>query len=125
MKTKAIQLTVIMMMIAATAFAQKANDKIWTSMSLKGTDKVEIRMMIPDDETVVLNVFDQTHRKVFSKRIKEDGGVLISHKINEFPSGVYTYEIKNGKEVVSSTDIVKESGKELYYKPVEGYAEAK
>lgn len=126
MKTRAIQLTVVLMMIAATAFSQQAGKKdIWTSMSLKGNDKVEIRMLMPDDEVVVMNVYDDTHRKVYSKRIKDENSLLISHRIAEFPDGIYTYEIKNGKEVVSSVDIVKASGKDLYYKPVEGIAEAK
>lgn len=125
MKTKAIQLTIVMMMFAATMFAQKTSkNEVWTSMTLKGTDKVEIRMMIPDDEVVVLNVYDDTQKKVFAKRIKNKNNLLISHNIASFPSGVYTYEVKNGKNVVSSTQIVKASGKDLNYKPVESIAEA-
>ena len=125
MKTKTIQLTVVMMMFAATMFAQKSsNSEVWTSMVLKGTDKVEISMLIPDDEVVVLNVYDDTHKKVFTKRIKNKNNLLISHNIASFPSGVYTYEVKNGKNIISSIQIVKATGKDLAYKPVEGIAEA-
>jgi len=125
MKTKAIQLTIVMMMLAATMFAQNSNNsEVLTSMTLKGTDKVEIRLMIPDDEVVVLNVYDDTHKKLFTKRIKNKNSLLISHNIASFPGGVYTYEVKNGKNVVSSTQIVKALGKDLTYKPVEGIANA-
>jgi hypothetical protein len=126
MKTRAIQLTVVMMMLTATMFAQsKKENKVWTSMTLKGTDKVEIRMLIPDDEVVVLNVYDETRKNVFTKRIKNENSLLLSHHISSFPNGAYTYEIKNGKkEVVSSTEIIKASGQDLVYKPLEGIAEA-
>lgn len=123
MKTRAIQLTVVLMLIAATAFAQKSNN-VQTSVILKGNDKVEIRMMNSGDDVAVLNVFDGTHKKVYTGRYRNNN-LLITHHIAEFPNGVYTYEIKCGKDVVSSTDIVKASGKELYYKPMEGYAEAR
>lgn len=126
MKTIAIQLTVVLMMIASSAFSQKTDkSKVTASLSLEGQDKVEIRMMIPDDEIAVLKVFDETHKNVFTKRISKQKNLLLSHLITEFPTGVYTYEISNGKELVSSTEIVKSSGKDLYFKPMEGYAEAK
>jgi hypothetical protein len=125
MKTKAIQLTVALMMIATYAFSQKANDKVWTSMSLKGTDKVEIRMLIPDNEVLVLNVYNQKDRKVYSKKIKNKNSLLFTHQIAEFPNGTYTYEILNNDEVVSSTAIVKSANTDLYYKPVEEFAEAR
>lgn len=123
MKTRAIQLTVVLMLIAATAFAQKSNN-VQTSVSLKGTDKVEIRMMNPESDAVTFNVYNGTHQKVYSNRFRDEN-LLITHDITEFPNGIYTYEIKCGKDVVSSTDIVKASGKDLFYKPMEGYAEAK
>jgi len=123
MKTKAIQLTVVMMMLTATLFAQKANDKnVWTSMTLKGADKVEIRMVIPDKEVVVLNVFDNMGQKVFTTHFKNKKNLLVSHDISSFPSGVYTYEITNRKQVVSSTQIVKVCGHDLVYKPLDGIA---
>ena len=106
------------MMFAATMFAQNSSsNEVRTSMTLKGTDKVEIRMMIPDDEVVVLNVYSNTDKKVFTKRIKNKSNLLISHNIAPFPAGTYTYEIKNGKKIVSSTQIVKALGKDLVYKP--------
>ncbi len=124
MKTKAIQLTIVLMMFAATMFAQKVSkNEVWTSMTLKGTDKVELRMVIPDDEVVTLNVYNNYHQKVFTKRIKNKSNLLISYNIAPFPAGTYTYEIKNGKNIVSSTQIVKASGQALIYKPVEGIAE--
>lgn len=126
MKTIAIQLTVVMMMIATSAFSQNSNDsKVTASISLEGQDRVEVRMMIPDDEIAVLKVFDETRKNVYTKRISKTKNLLLSHMITAFPSGIYTYEIRNGKEVVSSADIVKSPGEDLRYKTVEGYAEAR
>ena len=126
MKTFAIQLTVVMMMIATSAFSQNLTDsKVTASISLEGQDRVEVRMMIPDDEIAVLKLFEKKKKNVYTKRISKSKNLLLSHLITAFPNGVYTYEIRNGKEVVSSADIVKSSGEDLRYKPVEGYAEAR
>ncbi len=125
MKTKAIQLTVALMMITSYAFSQNTADKVWTSLSLKGANKVEIRMLIPEDEVLVLNVYNQNDMKVYSKRIKDKNNLLFSHQIAEFPNGIYTYEVKHDDEIVLSTAIVKSTGKDLCYKPVEAIAEAR
>jgi threonine dehydrogenase-like Zn-dependent dehydrogenase len=126
MKTMAMTLTVVMMMFAVTLTAQKANDQdVFTAMTLKGTDKVELRMIKPAGETVVITVYDKTNQRVFSKRFKKENSLLLSHDISEFPAGVYTYEIRSGNEVIRSTEIVKASGCDLTYKPMETFAEIK
>lgn len=126
MKTKAIQLTIVLMMISATIFAQNTTKSdVQTSMILRGEDKVELRLIKPATEQVVLNVYDEGRTKVYSRFFDKETNLLISHYITEFPNGVYTYEVKNGKELVSATQIVKSSGKDLVYKPIEGIAEAK
>ncbi|MCF8365076.1 MAG: hypothetical protein K9H16_04805 [Bacteroidales bacterium] len=125
MKTKAIQLTVVIMMLTATLFAQNENKSdVFTSMTLNGKNKVEIRMMIPDGEVLVLNVFNESGQKVYTARFKDKKNLLVTHNIDPFPCGAYKYEIKNGKEVVSSTQIIKSSGHDLAYKPVEDIAES-
>jgi hypothetical protein len=126
MKTMAMTLTVAMMMLAATLTAQtKNNQDVFTAITLKGTDKVELRMIKPADETVVISVYDETMQRVFSKRFKKENSLLLSHDISEFPAGTYTYEVKAGKEVVRSTEIVKATGCNLTYKPMETFAEIK
>jgi len=126
MKTMAMQLTVVMMMLAATLFAQKSNNQdVFTSMTLKGSDKVELRMIKPAGETVVITVYDETMHRVFSKRFKKENSLLLSHNISEFPAGVYTYEVRSGNEVIRSTEIVKTTGSDLTYKPLETFADTK
>jgi hypothetical protein len=126
MKTAAIQLTVILMMIATASFAQQKSDSdVYAAVNLKGTDKVEIRMMMPDDETAVLKVYDETRKNLLTKRISNKNNLLISHIITDFPSGTYTYEVKSGQDLITSTCIVKKSGQNLFYKPSEEFAEAK
>lgn len=126
MKTRAIQLTIIMMMISVISLAQNINkNEIWTNMMLKGKDKVEIRIVKPADEVVVLNVYADNYKKVFSKRISKENNLLISHDISIFPNGEYTYELKNKKQIISSTQIIKSAKNDLAYKPMEGLAEVK
>ena len=126
MKTKALQVTMVMMMLATALFAQKTTkDEVFTSMILKGTDKVEIRLMIPDKDAVMLYVYDENDSRIFSKRIKNVKDVLVKHDISEFPDGVYTYEIVKDKKVMALTPIVKAQGKALAYKPIENLPTAK
>jgi hypothetical protein len=126
MKTMTMTLTVVMMMLAATLTAQTQNNQdVFTAITLKGSDKVELRMVKPAGETVVLAVYDETMQKVFTKRFKKENNLLLSHDISEFPAGVYTYEVRSGNEVIRSTEIVKASGCDLTYKPIETFAEIK
>ncbi len=126
MKSTAIHLTVIFMMIATVVFSQqKSNSVVFAAVSLEGKDKVEIRMMMPDDETAVIKVFDETRKNLLTKRISNKNNLLVSHIITDFPSGTYTYEVKSGKELITSAEIVKQSGKDLFYRPSEAFAEVK
>ncbi len=126
MKTMAMTLTVVLMMLAATLTAQKAiNQEVFTAMTLKGTDKVELRMIKPAGETVVISVYDETMQKVFTRRFKKENSLLLSHNISDFPEGIYTYEVSANNEVIRSTEIVKASGSDLTYKPIETFAEIK
>jgi hypothetical protein len=126
MKTRALQVTMVMMLLATALFAQKTTkDEVFTSMILKGTNKVEIRMMIPDKDAVMLYVYDENDSRIFSKRIKNVKDVLVKHDISVFPDGVYTYEIVKDKKVITSTPIVKAHDKALVYKPIENLSTAK
>lgn len=126
MKTTAIQLTVILMMIATAAFSQQQSaSDVFAAVTLEGKDKVEIRMMMPDGETTVLKVYDETRKNLLTKRISNKTNLIISHMITEFPSGTYTYEVKSGKDLITSAEIVKKSGQDLFYKPNEEFAEVK
>lgn len=126
MKTKAIQLTAILMIFTASVFAQSSNNenKIWTSMTLAGENTVELRMMKPADAVVMVNVYDETHKRVYSKRITRQSNLLLSHDITSFPAGVYTYEVSKGKELVMETSIRKSSGEKLEYLPVNSVADS-
>lgn len=125
MKAKVIQLTIVLMMITASVFSQKANtNDVWASIYLKGKDKVEVRIIKAANEVVMMNVYDQSGKNVLSRRIKKESNVLISHNIKPFPYGTYTYEIKSGREVLSSTQIIKSPNRDLVYKPLESLAEA-
>jgi hypothetical protein len=49
----------------------------------------------------------------------------MTHDITEFPSGTYTYEIKEGRDVIKSCIVVKVSGNVLKYGAEESMAEVK
>ena len=127
MKTKAIQLTAILMILTASVFAQSAEEenKVWTSMTLSGQNTVELRLIKPAGATVTLSVYDETHKRVYNQRIRKESNLLVTHNISTFPSGVYTYEVSDGRDVVMETSIVKSPGENLEYLPVNSMAEAK
>jgi len=127
MKTTTKLVAVVMMVIVAmNAYSQMniglSKGKVFTSMMLKGENMVEVRITKPAETVLTLNVYDQERTKVFTMNIKKENDFLLTHKIDEFPAGVYTYEIKNGKDVVMETSIVKSTGKALEYAPVESLA---
>lgn len=120
MKTTAMKLTAIVMMVMVTisAYSQINNGKVVTSMTLKGENKVYVRITKPAETVLTMNVYDKYRTKVYSTRITKESELLVTHNINEFPAGVYTYEIKEGKNVISETSIIKSTGKALEYAPV-------
>ncbi len=131
MKARAIQFTAILMILTLgltlTGNAQNNNpekSKVFTAFTLEGNDQVKIRLIKPAGQSVTINVFDETHRKVFTRKIKKSNNLLMTHDISEFPAGVYIYEIIMGKELVKSCKIKKSSGSDLIYLPVENLAEA-
>ena len=126
MKTKAIQLTIALMMLTVFTYAQKAKtNSVWVSIMLKGKEKVEIRIVKPAGEVVILNVYDETNKKVLFRRIAKESNLLISHYISPFPYGEYTYEVKSKKQIILSTQIIKSSKNDLVYKPLEWIDKAK
>ena len=132
MKTTAIKFTAILMILAlGFTFNGNAQSKssekseVFTAFTLKGNDLVNIRLIKPADQAVTINVFDDTHKKVFTKKIIKSDNLLLTHDISEFPSGVFTYEVKEGREVVKSCKVVKSSGDVLKYFAEESMAEAK
>ena len=132
MKTRAIQITAILMILTFGAITNgnAENDKavktkVWTTFTLKGQNQVDIRLVKPAGLVVSINVYDNTRQKVFTKKIRKSDNILLTHDISEFPAGVYTYEIKDGKELVKSCKIVKSTGNDLKYFPVGNVAKAK
>ena len=124
--TTKLAAVMMMVMVTISAYSQmnigSSKGNVFTSMMLKGENKVEVRITKPAEAVLTLNVYDQERTKVYSMNIKKENDFLLTHKIDEFPAGVYTYEIKNGKDVVMKTSIVKSTGKALEYAPVENLA---
>ncbi len=132
MKTTAIKLTAILMLLAIgisfNGNAQSNNSEqseIFTAFTLKGDNLVNIRLIKPADQSVTINVFDDTHKKVFTKKISKKDNLLMTHDITDFPSGTYTYEVKEGKDVIKCCKVVKSSGSALKYCTEESMAEVK
>lgn len=120
--TMKLAAVVMMVMVTMSAYSQINKGKVVTSMTLKGENKVWVRITKPAETVLTMNVYDKYRTKVYSTRITKQSELLITHNIAEFPAGVYTYEIKEGKNVVSETSIVKSTGKALEYAPVESLA---
>jgi len=132
MKATTIKFTAILIVLAIgisfNGNAQSNNSeksKTFTAFTLKGDNLVKIRLVKPANQAVTINVFDDTHKKIFSKKFIKSDNLLMTHDISEFPSGTYTYEIKEGREVIKSCKVVKASGNILKYCNEESMAEAK
>lgn len=132
MKAKAIQITAILMILTFGVITNgnAENDKtektkVWTTFTLKGANQVDIRLIKPAGLVVTISVYDNTRQKVFTKKIRKSDNILLTHDISDFPAGIYTYEIKNGKQLIKSCKIVKSTGNNLEYFPVGKDAKAK
>jgi hypothetical protein len=131
MKAIAIKFTAILIVltlgIITTGKAQTNNaeqSKVFTAFTLKGDNLVNVRTIKPANQAVTINVFDETHKKVLTKKISKSDNLLLTHDITEFPSGTYTYEIKEGRDILNSCKVVKALGNQLKYCTEESMAEA-
>jgi hypothetical protein len=125
MKTLATTLTMMLIIAATGLSAQNTNaGEIFSAITLNGQDVVELRLMKPSGAVVTFVVTDESGAIVYSKRIKKEDNLLISHKVSTLDDGVYTYCVKSADETLRTTEVIKAAGKPLIYKPVENFAEA-
>jgi hypothetical protein len=125
MKTLAMTLTMMLMIAATGAMGQTSkSDGFFTAMTLNGHDVVELRLMKPDGTAVTVVVTDKSGAVVYSKRIKKQNNLLISHNVSTLDDGIYTYTVKSADQTLRSTDVLKATDRPLIYKPIENLAEA-
>lgn len=125
MKTLATSLTMILMIAATTVMGQTSkSNEIFTAIVLNGQDVVELRLRKPAGVAVTLVVTDSSGVVVYSRRIKKENNLLISHNVSTLDDGIYNYVMKTTDEILLSTEILKTHDEPLIYKPVENIAEA-
>jgi hypothetical protein len=116
MKTKAIKLTAVLMILTVSVFAagnfggtKSANDKnsIRANVYPVSREMVEIRVAKPAEDVVNLEVYNEAGSKVYETIIKNGMNIRVSHDIKEFPAGLYTYKISEDGKLIHSSMILK------------------
>ena len=116
MKTIAIKLTAVLMILTISVFAagnfggtKSTNDKNSTRADVYpvAKDMVEIRVVKSAEDVVNLDVYNEAGSKVYETTIKNGMNISISHDINEFPLGVYIYNISEGEKLIHTSTILK------------------
>jgi len=116
MKTKAIKLTAVLMLISFTVFAagnfggtKSANDKNSARANVYPVSKemVEIRVAKPAEAILNLEVYNEVGKMIYSTTLKDGMNLRVSHDISVFPLGLYTYNISEGENLIHSSMILK------------------
>jgi hypothetical protein len=116
MKTIAIKLTAVLMILTVSVFAagnfggtKPTNDKNNTRAGVYpvAKDMVEIRVVKPAEDVVNLEVYNEAGSKVYETTIKNGMNIRVSHDIKEFPAGLYTYKISEDGKLIHNSMILK------------------
>jgi hypothetical protein len=116
MKTKAIKLTAVLMILTVSVFAagnfgvtKPTNDKTSTRAGVYpvAKDMVEIRVVKPAEDVVNLEVYNESGKNVYKTSLINGMNIRVSHDIKEFPVGLYTYKISEDGKLIYSSMILK------------------
>jgi hypothetical protein len=116
MKTIAIKLTAVMMILTVSVFAagnfggtKPGENKNSTRAGVYpvAKDMVEIRVVKPAEDVVNLDVYDEAGKKVYKTSLSNGMNIRISHDIKEFPVGLYTYKISEDGKLIHTSLILK------------------
>lgn len=109
MKTLTLKLTALFFIIGLSLSVFAAGDgNLKASLSLKNSELVEITLEGNSTQSTEIKVFDNKGELVSYKRLTGTGNSrIITHKISEFPEGIYTYEVIDGGEIVYTARVVK------------------
>ena len=115
---KTLVLTTALVVLTTLTFAQSETTKMENPQVLNTEDvqasifptSNDMVTMLVDKKpgtTVVLKVKEENGKLLYQKRIKKHNSSKIKFDINEFPSGVYTFELVKNKEVLYTKKIDK------------------
>lgn len=116
MKTKAIKLTAVLMIMAVSVFAagnfggtKPAKDKSSSRANVYpvAKDMVEIRVVKSAEDVVNLEVYNESGSKVYETTLKSGMNLRVSHDIREFPQGLYTYKVSEDGKLIHTSLILK------------------
>jgi hypothetical protein len=116
MKTIAIKLTAVMMILTVSVFAagnfggtKPGENKNSTRAGVYpvAKDMVEIRVVKSAEDVVNLDVYNEAGKIVYKTSLSTGMNIRISHDIKEFPVGLYTYKISEDGKLVHTSLILK------------------
>lgn len=108
MKTFTQKLTALSLVLFFSISLYGANNNsIKAELKLKNNEMVEIHFSGNSTQTIGLKVFNDKGEIVFSKCLKNEGHQKLHHNIADFSTGIYTYQVIEGDEVVYSARLIK------------------
>lgn len=116
MKTTALKLTAVLMILTASVFAagnlggtKPAKDKSSSRANVYpvAKDMVEIRVVKSAEDVVNLEVYNESGSKVYQTTLKSGMNLRVSHDIREFPQGLYTYKVTQDGKLIHTSLILK------------------
>lgn len=118
---KTLILTAALVVVTATAFSQsettvKSNDYVMATDELSiafypnSADAVTMIMTKDDDQKVKVRISDAGDKVLYEKRYARVNSTKVKYDVSAFPSGEYTFEVLNRKEVVYTKNFTKREG---------------
>jgi hypothetical protein len=111
-------LTAALAVLTAITFAQASSDNENTVTSEKASVKVAMYPSSADQVTFILmkqptdklnlKIKDAEGNLVYEKRLRKPDNRKITFDISSLPEGLYTFELKKGKETLYNSSITKE-----------------
>ncbi|MCF8364176.1 MAG: T9SS type A sorting domain-containing protein [Bacteroidales bacterium] len=125
MKKLTLKFSALLFLFAHT-FSAFGSDfgNLRASLNLKNNKAVEIHLEGQSSGEVQVKVFNNTGRMVSYKSLVNSGTKIVSHKISDFPDGIYTYQVIEGDELIYTAKVVKSAEGALECRNLPGGATA-
>lgn len=124
-KTLTVKLSALLILLAVS-FGANASDfgSLKASLSLKYNKAVEIQLEGISEGEIQVKVFNNNGTLVSYKSLVNSGTKIVSHRISDFPEGIYTYQVIEGNELIYTAKVVKSADGALECRNLPGGATA-
>jgi hypothetical protein len=118
---KTLILTTALVVLATLSFSQDEmksasnefvlnSENVAVAMYPNNSDAITMILSKSPDAVIKLRVKSESDRVLYQKKFKKVDNARVKYDISEFPSGDYTFEVVNGKDVLYSQKFSKKAG---------------